>query len=283
MGEKVGITSETPSKSGKCLACHALAHDVPAAYRGPGFRMGEGVACERCHGPGANHVRALADPESGADAALAVPDRDFCRKCHVPKAAHEGIGSRIANFPRAWKKIAHPMAAERPEHEMEPAELGISGVEEASVPEAEYVGSAACGRCHEGAYETWRQTEHARSFKALFSEAAYAMDLAGTGATVGGPAKNGICLSCHATGHGAPAAYRQPGFRMAHGVGCEKCHGPGRDHVAAMGSGGRAADMDLTQGPTDTPCTDCHKRKRSHSRVGRFSFSMGEAWDEIAH
>ena len=283
MGEKMGITGQMPSKSGQCLTCHALAHDVPAAYRGPGFRMGEGVACERCHGPGGEHVSAIEDPESGAESALAVPGPEFCRNCHRPKTAHDGVESRIANFPRAWKKIAHPLAMERADDEMEPAELGVSGIEEPTVPEAGYVGPAVCGRCHEQAYRTWRQTAHARSFKSLFSEMAYAMDLMGEEPTIGGPAKNGMCLSCHATGHDAPAAYRNPGFRMAAGVGCEKCHGPGADHLEAMEKHREVPNMGLRREPTEPSCTACHKRKRSHAKLGRFSFDPPEAWDKIAH
>ncbi|MBV8903967.1 MAG: hypothetical protein JOZ22_10065, partial [Acidobacteriia bacterium] len=43
------------------------------------------------------------------------------------------------------------------------------------------------------------------------------------------------CLSCHASGiqpvPGTQNAYRSPPFREG-GVACERCHGPGSDHVA---------------------------------------------------
>jgi len=283
MGEEQGVTACCPAKSGKCLPCHATAHDVPAAHRGPGFRMGEGVACEKCHGPGGDHVQAMEDPKSGADGTVEVPGEDFCWTCHQPKKSHEKLESHPFNRAKAWKKIAHPMSMERPEDEMEPAELGIWHVEEPRIPGAAYVGSAACGRCHEGAYQKWAESKHARSFMAMRSEMGYMMDMMGSVTTIGGPARNGMCLSCHATAHDVPAAYRGPGFRMGEGVACEKCHGPGGDHVQAMENHESSADMGLKEQPTDKSCMMCHKRKRSHEKLKRGRFSFPKAWEMIAH
>lgn len=283
MGKEQGVTACCPAKSGKCLKCHATAHDVPAAHRGPGFRMGEGVACEKCHGPGGDHVRAMEDPQSGANKTLEGPGEATCWTCHQPKPSHAKLGKKPFNYAAYWPKIAHPRSAERPEDEMEPAELGIWHLEQVNVPAAKYVGSAACGQCHEAAYRKWQQTGHARAFAGLRSEMGYAMDLMMGVATIGGPARNGICLTCHATGHDVPAAYREPGFRLREGVGCEKCHGPGGDHVRAMQNHESAAELGLVQQPTEERCMDCHKPKRSHEKLARPPFSFPQAWEAIAH
>ena len=43
------------------------------------------------------------------------------------------------------------------------------------------------------------------------------------------------CFSCHATG--AVSGSKLPLEKFAHGVGCEVCHGPGGEHVAAVKAG----------------------------------------------
>lgn len=280
MGEKMGATADMAIRSGKCLKCHSTAHDVPAAYRGPGFRVGEGVSCEKCHGPGGDHVRAFEDPQSEVDGTLGAPAEDFCRGCHRSKMGHEEIESKLKNFPKAWKKIAHPLEMERPEDELEPVELGIWHVEKADIPLAGYVGSATCGGCHEDAFEVWRRSEHAGSFSVMRSEMGYMMD---GGVTIGGPAKNGTCLNCHATGHDAPAAFRASGFQIGEGVGCEKCHGPGGNHVEAMHNDEEVDGMGFTEQPSDKTCKTCHKRKKSHARLGPQKFSFPRDWGSIAH
>jgi hypothetical protein len=193
---------------------------------------------------------------------------------------HEEIESKLKNFPKAWKKIAHPLEMERPEDELEPVELGIWHVEKADIPLAGYVGSATCGGCHEDAFEVWRRSEHAGSFSVMRSEMGYMMD---GGVTIGGPAKNGTCLNCHATGHDAPAAFRASGFQIGEGVGCEKCHGPGGNHVEAMHNDEEVDGMGFTEQPSDKTCKTCHKRKKSHARLGPQKFSFPRDWGSIAH
>ena len=283
MGEEQGVTACCPAKSGKCLKCHATAHDVPEAYRGPGFRMGEGVACEKCHGPGGNHVQAIEDPQSGVNGTMEGPSEVSCWACHKPKPSHEKLGKKLFGYAGYWERIAHPMSAERPEDEMEPAELGIWHVEDVPAPGASYAGSATCGECHEAAYARWRESAHSKASVALRSEMGVMMGMMMDMNVIGGPLKNGMCLACHATGHDAPAAFREPGFIMREGVGCEKCHGPGGDHVRAMRNHETVADMGIKQAPTDKSCNVCHKRKKSHEKLERPRFSYPQAWEKIAH
>ena len=68
-----------------CLRCHASAIQHIAgtqnAYRSPAFLEG-GVACERCHGPGSDHIasgKPMVNP-----AKLAPAERDsICEQCHL--------------------------------------------------------------------------------------------------------------------------------------------------------------------------------------------------------
>ena len=97
-----------PDKSGLCLRCHATGHDVPARYREAGFRMGEGVTCEKCHGPAGAHVQAMQDgAEGGPSARLAIPTEDTCMGCHRHKPDHDVVHPRPYVLAKAWKEIAH--------------------------------------------------------------------------------------------------------------------------------------------------------------------------------
>lgn len=284
MGEQQEITASSPAKSGKCLRCHGTAADVPAAYRGPGFRMGEGVACEKCHGPGGEHVAAMEHTDVDADPAMCMPGRDSCEECHAPKRSHAKLEKPPFDLQEAWERILHPRSDERPEDEMEPRELGIWRLDDTSPPPASYVGSAVCSDCHQAAYRTWEGTGHARATRVLRSDMGVMMNMKADMNVIGGPMKNAACLGCHATGHDAPAAFRESGFRMREGVGCEKCHGPGERHVKAMRAQEHdLPDLGLVATPKDQDCLTCHKRKKSHEALQKPPFSFPRAWGRIAH
>jgi tetratricopeptide (TPR) repeat protein len=84
-----------------CLHCHVSGMQPPAPgtdnrYPDPPFTH-NGVACERCHGPGAAHVNggAIVNP------AKLTPARrdDICMQCHLEgKAAIERPGSHVYEF-----------------------------------------------------------------------------------------------------------------------------------------------------------------------------------------
>jgi Tfp pilus assembly protein PilF len=86
----------------ECMFCHNAYPDVPAgsdAYQSPQIypeHLPEGTGCQRCHGPGANHVRVVfsgeIDPEK-IRAAIVNPKRlkpqlrdDICYECHLQPA-----------------------------------------------------------------------------------------------------------------------------------------------------------------------------------------------------
>jgi predicted CXXCH cytochrome family protein len=85
----------------ECLFCHN-------AYPGPGGELAEGIDCERCHGPGEAHERAVKQAESAAKirAAIVNPRRlsaaqqlEVCLQCHL-----ETTSRRLPNAIRRYDR-----------------------------------------------------------------------------------------------------------------------------------------------------------------------------------
>jgi tetratricopeptide repeat protein/cytochrome c554/c'-like protein len=75
------------------------------------------------------------------------------------------------------------------------------------------------------------------------------------------------CLQCHASRlqplPGTQNGFRSPPF-LENGVGCERCHGPGKEHVARMSAASRSAvkavvnPAKLDPARRDSVCAQCH-------------------------
>jgi hypothetical protein len=101
----------------------------------------------------------------------------------------------------------------------------------------DWVGTAACGKCHPAELAAWQVTPHART-RERFPQRPEAR-----------------CLACHATGE-APA-----GPAIAVEVGCEACHGAGAAY--AEDDLMRDRPLALALGLVDKPraqCMPCHAR-----------------------
>jgi hypothetical protein len=102
----------------------------------------------------------------------------------------------------------------------------------------DWIGSAACGACHQAEYAAWKTTPHATTAKRFAQQKPEAR-----------------CLACHGTGE-APA-----GPAIAVEVGCEACHGAGaayaEDDVMRDAPVARALGLVSARG---TACTACHMR-----------------------
>lgn len=152
-----------------------------------------------------------------------------------------------------------------------------------------YVGSEACGDCHTTAYEIWEGTPHSHATTSIVEP---------------DNERGGIprhhdpeCISCHVTGWNPQKYYPYTtGFvspedtPLMMGSGCENCHGPGSEHVAA-----ELGDIDVTNErlkelqqqmilPLDKArdtCLECHDLDNSPDfhREGAFD----EYWEQIKH
>jgi len=99
-----------------------------------------------------------------------------------------------------------------------------------------FVGAGKCKSCHKKKkqgeqYGIWQKSEHANAFKSLAT--ADAKQLAKKVGVSGDPQKAKACLVCHTSpkydsgGKERPASMFGKKFKIAEGVQCESCHGPG--------------------------------------------------------
>jgi hypothetical protein len=114
-----------PAADTRCTTCHAPLDAVPAARRGPGFSVAEGVSCETCHGPAENWLRAHTRTDWTHADRVAAGLRDLqnlyvrantCVACHqtvslaLLSAGHpEGmfeLDGQSAAEPRHWTESA---------------------------------------------------------------------------------------------------------------------------------------------------------------------------------
>jgi len=76
-----------------------------------------------------------------------------------------------------------------------------------------YSGSSSCKDCHKGPYEIWQNSNHFSATKVL---------------EIDHQKNNPECLICHSTGFGS-GGYPNDTIDL-NGIGCESCHGSGKNH-----------------------------------------------------
>jgi len=107
-----------------------------------------------------------------------------------------------------------------------------------------YVGSAACGGCHQTAFAWWRNHAHGVAYLTLQQRnKEYNLD----------------CVGCHVTGYDQPG-----GSTVTHNlngalvnVGCESCHGPGAAH------GKDPEKVGIVRDTPESTCLQCHNPDHS--------------------
>ena len=100
-----------------------------------------------------------------------------------------------------------------------------------------FVGWQKCAECHRTEADFWQQSRHAGAYETLRRK---------------NQQFNLECLACHVTGltdDGAPQALTLPAALQS--VGCEACHGPGRDHSTDPA-------RPMTRKPAPAVCLRCH-------------------------
>ena len=151
-----------------------------------------------------------------------------------------------------------------------------------------FVGSQKCGECHTTALAIWENSKHAHALKTLVHP----------GERTEIPRHfDPECLSCHVTGWNPQRYYPYKSGYLSRektpemeAVGCENCHGPGAQHVAAEeGTLPGGADvvakyrleMQLPLAKAETTCLECHDHDNSPDFHEPGAFR--EYWDQIKH
>jgi peroxiredoxin len=210
----------------ECVRCHVV------GYRERGGFVNEkdsghlvDVQCEACHG--GNGCKAFTGRDAGPIAAR------VCEKCHDAKH------SPRFDFAQAQPRVLHNRADKlaklpRAEREKELKRLCSGAKRELFDPDAAYAGSLACKECHPTAYEALRDKPHTVATARLARPAPDHWTVPRHKRGVVGIRK-AECLRCHVTGYGRPGGFPadvpdEPASHALAGVGCEACHGPGKEH-----------------------------------------------------
>ena len=119
---------------------------------------------------------------------------------------------------------------------------------------ARYVGNEPCAMCHPSAALVWSGSAHARAYATLEANKS---------------AFNPACFRCHVTGFGHPGGFTKAPEGVD--VGCEACHGPASDHLAAPQAGFGALPHD------SSACVACHTHDTSPD------FEFPSRWLRVAH
>ena len=109
--EAVGILYSVQDRQNGIAPCFECHSSGPVVITAEGVRVSEqGVQCESCHGPGGDHVTALALRETAAARATILnPARlsalelsRMCGQCHRPPGAGQGADSATLDWDDAW-------------------------------------------------------------------------------------------------------------------------------------------------------------------------------------
>ena len=153
-----------------------------------------------------------------------------------------------------------------------------------------FVGSEKCGECHTTAFDIWKSTPHFLATDHLVKPPKERGDI---------PRHfDPECLSCHSTGWNPQEYYPYlSGYlsleasKHLTGNGCENCHGPGSDHVAAespdstFGTAERDAlrlSMQLPLSQAKKKCMTCHDLDNSPDFHEDLAFEE-IYWPEVEH
>lgn len=215
----------------ECLACHDAYPEVAAGsdafgqpHRFP-ERLPHGIGCQRCHGPGGEHVRQARDPaaafeavaESVVNPAKLPPDRrmDVCRQCHLQPAVALPAVRRFARGDYGFRP-GEPLAAHRVE--LEAVEEGRPAGDRFEINHHAY------------------QLEKSRCFTAS------------AGALT--------CLTCH-----DPHRRVEPELRVEHyRAACLSCHQ--EEQCTGAEAGGAHGGLAVAAGAAGRDCAGCHMPRR---------------------
>lgn len=120
---------------------------------------------------------------------------------------------------------------------------------------SKWAGSNTCATCHSGTHDDWEKTLHAEALATLEGI---------------GQDQTERCLPCHTIGYGDGGFTSRTATPHLADVGCESCHGPAADHVAAPSDASKRPTVDIGS----DVCGTCH--------VGSHHPNYTE-WEESGH
>lgn len=147
-----------------------------------------------------------------------------------------------------------------------------------------YVGSEKCKKCHEGAYDVWKQSTHSHAYQTL-------VDAKEPSLRHFDPE----CIVCHTVGFGFQSGFstfeKTPNLTN---VGCESCHGPSSEHVKKPNDemwhklinpwkgapGETPADKESRLGKIDQSCQKCHDIDNDVTWTNK---GFERKWPKVAH
>jgi len=151
-----------------------------------------------------------------------------------------------------------------------------------------YIGSKACGSCHDGPqmgfqYSKWHLSAHAKAYASL--SLPQSKEITKLSGITEEPYRAKMCLGCHTTAAEAENWERGEGFHLEDGLQCEACHGPGSEYATAEVMQDRMKAMAAgLRMPSKDDCYICHRTKGSHEAVLKTQpFKLDVAWETIAH
>jgi hypothetical protein len=145
-----------------------------------------------------------------------------------------------------------------------------------------FVGVTNCKMCHQDPetgdqFGHWKKSKHAEALKTLSGKEA--KDI-GAKMGIADPAKDEKCLKCHVTGIAAPKDMKAKTWKEADGVGCESCHGAGKDYAKEdiMKDVKASMEKGLVL-PDEKVCVKCHNKESPTFK----EFKFEEMVKKVAH
>ncbi len=163
--------------------------------------------------------------------------------------------------------------------------VALAGLNYADEPvHHQYVGVGSCKGCHSvdavggTQYLIYKEGFHAKAFETLASD--QSKEVAAKAGVEGNPQEADACLKCHVTAWTEKADLRAASWKKEDGVGCETCHGAGKDYMTmdSMKDKEKAVANGLLT-PDKELCVTCHNEESPTYK----EFKYDEMLLEIKH